>query len=290
MRFPFHLIINYAHTKPEEINNAFREFFGSTPSKGVPEEIQGLFGEWLIFEFRNTQGVTFLAEYTLKNPDKLPQPVINQFEQIIKTHFYSEFQMVSVHPPEYIEIEDIVTGKIYKVYDKKGSQNSQNKGLIRTRIAEVNNRWYLIGANPIFIPMVYTTRMKKILIKEKFTHPALIDTKEMLMNHYANPPQPPKIPTKEEMTNKLHELEYLFDKAGIKYNTTMTYEKLSQAIYEEDRANVLDFWKSLTRKGLSEEFLLNEFQLLQDMWNYLPHKCLNGQSPIELYAKLRRRR
>ena len=119
MVFLFHLIIEYAQTKPEEMAHAFKEFLGSLPLQNVPEEIQGLFGEWLIFEFRNRQGTTFLAEYILKNPDKLEMAKLNEFEQIIKTHIYSEFQIALVKPSEYIEIEDIVTGKIYRVYDKK---------------------------------------------------------------------------------------------------------------------------------------------------------------------------
>lgn len=287
MQFPFHLIIEYAHAKPEEMNNAFKDFFGSIPPQETPEEVQVLFGEWLIFEYRNKQGTTFLAEYILKNPGRLSSSVINQFEQIIKTDIYSEFQILSIDPP-FLKIDDIVTGKIYKIYDKKGSQDIQKKGLIRARIARVDNNWYFVGANPILIPMVYTTRMKKILKREKLTHPSLEDTKEMLINHYINPPPPPQILTKDEIANKRRELKNLFDKAERKYRTTMTYEKLSKAIYEEDRVNVLDFWKALTKKGLSEEFLFNEIQLLQDIWNYLPHKCLNDQSPIEVFAKLKR--
>lgn len=174
MEFPFHLIIKYAHTKPEGVDNAFKEFFGPLPPQNVPEEIQGLFGEWLIFEHRNQQGTTFLAEYILRNPDKLDQIKLNHFEQIIQTHLYSEFEIVSVHPPEYIEIEDIVRGNKYKIYDKKGSQNIQEKRLLRTRIAKVDGRWYLVGADPILIPMVYTGRMKKMLRSEKLLHPTII--------------------------------------------------------------------------------------------------------------------
>lgn len=293
MHFPFHLVIEYANTKPEEINRALAEFFGDGPLPKNQDEyseelLQGLFGEWLIYEFRQKSGNTFISEYILKNPNKLSNAKISELEQIFKTQYYSEFQINRLKKGEYLELEDVFSGNKYRVYDKAGSSNSKEKGLLRARIAKVNDYWYLVGANPIYFPMSYTPRLKRILRRETQKRMTITvkDTAEILIHRIKNPPQAPKIPTKKELILKRKQLKEAYTKASIKYKTSLSFSGLITAIYEENRVNVLNFWKKLTKQGLPVKMMIEEFQLLQDIWNYFPHKCLGDTSPTELFAKL----
>lgn len=290
MKFPLHLAIEYAHTKPFELDRAYKEFFGTVgPDEITNEDVKALYFEWLIFEYRQKSGTTFLTEYALRNPDQLSDTQLDQFRQIIKTHRYSEFQIISVAPRLYIEVEDIFSGTKYKVYDTLGSQNSQKKGVLKARIACVDTKWYLVGANPIYIPMVYTPRMKKILQKDfHMTHSFIKDTAEILLQREKNPPQPPKVPTKKELIAKRKDMEKLYESRVISYNVKLPFQKLIREIYEENRVNMLDFWQELTKKGLTAKFIVKEFSILQDIWNYFPHKVLNGLSPVEAYGKMRK--
>jgi len=153
MKFPLRKITDFTMGKPFEVDEAYRKFFGSLPFDKLQIEWEELFLEWLIFDYKQKTGTSFIIEYILRNPDKLDYKTIDQFEQIAKTHIYSMFE-----------------------------------------------------------------------IKE---------------------------------------------------------------IYEENRANVLDFWQRLTNKGLTEKFLYEKPETLQDIWNYFPHKCLNDLSPIEVYIKMK---
>lgn len=288
MKFALHRIIDFAFTQPSEIDRALTEFFGAPPIKPFADEnIEPLFLEWLIYEYKPTSGPVMMVSYILRNPDRLPEREIDQFKHIIQTQRYSDFEILGFVPGSHIILEDVFTGEKYDVFDKIGSINAQSKGILKARIARVDEKWYLVGANPIFIPMTYTPRMKKILKRNKKVHGVSIrDTADMLIERENHPPEPPKIMTGEELVAKRKELEDAYNKACVKHKASLVFADLLNDIYEEQRVNVLDFWKKLTKKGLNEDFFMNELQLLQDIWNHFPHKDLGGISPSEMYAKL----
>lgn len=286
MHFPLHLIIDYASKKPAEMDRAKQEFFHTiTPPD---EKIKELFAEWLIFDFKQAYGTSFFAEYLLKNPDNLSKKKLEVLDQIYKTNIYSEFQILSLKPDHYLDTEDILTGKTYRIFDKKGSSNSTNRGALRGRIGCVNGKWYFVGSNPLYFPIIYTPRMKNILRKEKLMVVTVKDSANILLKQNKEPLKPPEILSAKQLKEKQIELRKRYISAIKKYKVTMSFSRISEEIYREDRVNVLDFWEGLTKKGLTKEFFFHELQLLQDLWNYLPHKCLNGNSPVELYSRLKR--
>lgn len=288
MKFPFHLIIEYAHNKPHEIDRALTDFFGKPPSVPFEDEnIEALFLEWLMYEFKQTSGPTFFIEYVLKNPDHLPEKQIRQFQQIIQTQRYSEYEILHITPGSHLTLEDVFSGKTFDVYDTIGSINTKERGMLKARIACIDNAWHLVGANPIYVPMVYTARMKKMLKREFGRKETSIkDTAQMLLQQAEHPPTPPKELTKKELDKKRKTLEEAYAVALVKRHATLSFADLRLAIFDEQRVNVLDFWRNLSKKGLPEEFVFNETELLQDIWNYFPHQCLGGISPHEAYTKL----
>ena len=288
MKFPFHLIINYAQTKPVEMDRALYDFFGSPSENPMEDEnIEALFLEWLMYEYKQLSGTTFIAEYTLKNPDRLPQQKIRQFEQIIETNRYSEFEIQVVVPGSHLVVEDVYMSKVYTVYDTLGSMNGKSKGILKARIGHVEGRWHLVGANPIYVPLTYTNRMKDILRRDFGLHGISVrDTAQLLLEHSHHPPEKPPLITKSALKEKRKVLEQAYKEASTLCGVTLLFETLTQAIYEEDRVNVLDFWHSLLKQGLTEEFFVKHLEIVQDIWNYFPHQCLGNHSPVEAYATL----
>lgn len=286
MVFPFRYITEYTNSKPSEAQKGFEEFWGkdTVPDSGDTELWQ-YYTEWMIFDFIQSTGRTFLIEYVLLNPDNLDSKVIDQFKQIAETQNYSDYQILDLKRGEWIKLEDIYTGKIYKVYDKLGSENVPDEGTMFARVARVDDKWYLVGANSATYPITYTERMKKGL-RNDFTKNKIKltpkDLYKLIVEQRENPPEMPKSLTKSELKKKREELEDSFIKKTKKYGARMTFVELLKIIYDENRTNVLDLWLSLGKKGLTEKFVIVEMQLLSDIWNHFPHKCLGGKAPIEL--------
>ena len=73
--------------------------------------------------------------------------------------------------------------------------------MLLARIAKIQKKWYLVGANPVHVPMTYTLRMKKILRKnDKGSCPSVKDAAKMLIKQENNPTRPPKPVSKEKVT------------------------------------------------------------------------------------------
>ena len=289
MVFPLHKIAEFADLKPNEIERALREFFPSEEALSMmTEDIKAYFTEWLLFEYKQSNKVTFLTEYVLKNPDKLPENEIDQFRQIAETQWYSDFQIINMVPGSHIVVEDIFTGKVIDVYDKLGSENLDSYGSIKARAACVNGVYYFVGANPSFVPMTYTARMKKMLRSCEKVRLSVKDTAMILLKHEMNPPVKIKPLTTAKRKEKQKDIHIKYKELAANHPRMMAWEDVLKHIYNEHGKNVPDFFKNLIKEGIPENIFMDNIDLFQDIWNFFPHKELGDKSPDELFAEFKK--
>src|SRR3990167_240671 len=106
MRFPLRKVIDFSMTKPGEVDEAYKEFFGSLPVNQLQKEWEELFLEWLTFDYKQKGGTTFLVEFILRNPDNFDLEKIDRFEQISRSQFYSMFEIKEINNGEWFILED----------------------------------------------------------------------------------------------------------------------------------------------------------------------------------------
>lgn len=273
-------VLDFALEKPAVVDRAYFEFFGLLPPSDLEKEWEDLFLEWLIFDYQQKNGTSFFIEYTLKNPDQLSKDKIAKFKQVAETQFYSFFEIQDIKKGQWFILENLHDGKIYKVYEKKGTSIIKGPANLPGRIAKINNRWYLIGANSVYFPTTYTKRAKKVIREMKIKNYSPKDTVNILRNR--GQPLPPKL-TKKQIKNKKKDLQKEYEKCLKKYQLFLSFDDLIQAVYKEDTNNLIGFWENLIGKGLTEKFIIKEIKLLEDILNYFPHQCLNDMSPVEVY-------
>lgn len=214
---------------------------------------------------------------------------LDQFEAVVKTQFYSQFEIFAIKRGQWMRLEDLLTGKTYTVYEKKGSETLPGRGVLPGRIAQFEQKWYLVGANSVYFPMTYTERAKRNMKKFKIKNFSPKDTIELLMDQEKHPQDPIPIPDKKELEEKRKSLKEEYESAAKKCKVTFSFDDLVMEIYNEKKTNVLDFWKAFGKRGLKFEVVVENIQLLQDIWNYFPHKCLKNLSPIEVFAKFNKK-
>lgn len=87
--------------------------------------------------------------------------------------------------------------------------------------------------------------------------------------------------TRESILKKRKEIEKelidLLENSGSEF----TLEEIKEIIYNEKGNNEFSKIISIFDKGQDLKELNNILQLLNDAWNYFPHKCLNGLCPME---------
>lgn len=284
-------IIDYVYEDENLIRKAMAEFFGKAeiyPEMENFEQVQGLFNEWLIFEFK-VDSATIAAEYYLKNPDSLSNKYLDELKQILETQFFDILEVAEIKRGEWIKVYPLSKGKTYKVYDIMASSTIPPKGSFWGRLAKVDNRWYLVGSNPLFLPLTYTPRMKKMLFQEskrksmfaKDVLGFLLPAEDKNVSW-----QTPLSLTLKQLKNKRKKIEKEFAKLAEKYNLKVSFKELVNFVYQENyKTNHADFYKDIAKLGIPEELIVKKTQLFVNLWNYFPHKSLRGKSPAEMYKE-----
>src|SRR3989338_9491196 len=213
-------------TRPSEVDEAYKQFFRDLPFEQLKPEWEELFLEWLMFDYKPKSGASSLVEYILKDPDHIEKIVRDQFQQIAQTQKYSLFEILEIERSKWFLLEDIYTGKTYKVYEKKGTTQIKNPGQIPGREANVDGRWYLVGANSVYFPITYTKRLKGKIRKMKLRNFSPKDTVELLRAQENHPPKmPPKV-NRKQIIEKRKELQARYEKFVQTYGASLPFTDL----------------------------------------------------------------
>lgn len=291
MKFKFARIVNYAYSKQELVRQALKEFFGDNiPGQEEPmyEEINALFNEWLIFGFKLPDETSITVEYFLKNPDALDQSLLDELEEILKSQFYDLLEVVEVKRGQWLKLYSFTKGRVIKVWDKAGSLSVSEKATITGRVARVRGRWYLVGSNGIQLPFSSTPRHKRFIrqVKDGFKFTPKDTLGFLLEKDDSKQSAQPKIYTAKEIKNKRKKLEKKFARLAKKYLFRVDFDKVVEFVNNENyQSNHADTYKDLVELGIPEEAVLNSLPLFQDIWNFFPHKSLNGKYPAEMYRE-----
>ena len=293
LNFKLGRIVSYVGKSGADIEKAANEFFtGIDIQKDMPNigEISSLFNEWLIFDYKLPTETTISTDYYLKNPDNLPEDIMKELKQILETQTYEMFELEDAKPGEYVMVYSLFGGKRYKVIERTFSQEAVGKkGSFYNRIAKVNDDYYFVGSNPVFLPITHTDRSRRFYLETDKTPLSPKDALKLLI------PQ-----TADKQINK--DLEYLQMKNGIKikqkelkkefsvlqkkYKINISFDKLIAFVYNEAyEDHFADFYKDITKIGIHEKIIFEEYKFFQDLWNFFPHKKLGNKCPGELYKK-----
>lgn len=289
MNFKLGKVVNYVGRCGINIKEAAKEFFGKkeiNPGISAFDNIASLFNEWLIFDYKLPSGSTVISQYYLKNPDSLPDWLMDELKQIIATSVYDLFEVETSNPGIELTVWGLFTGQKYRVLEKSLSLSLGNKrGCFYNRIAKVAGNYYFVGSNPIFYPLVHTDRVRKIFqtnIKEKITPKHALF---LLLEPKMKPPKP--INSTKGIEAKRSRLKKQFDKLKQKYRITGTFTDLEKFLFKENyRHNFADFYKDITAIGITDEMVVENIKFFQDFWNYFPHKKIGGKCPAEKYREV----
>ncbi len=283
-------IVRYATQHESIMRKAVEEFFGKTaidPHMENIEAISGLFNEWLIFDFKMPSGATFIVDYYFKNPDSLSKKLLEELQQIIETQHFEMFELQSVKRGEWLKVYGLHSGKNYTVYEHSGSLKALEKGTFWGRIAKVHDKYILVGSNPMYFPTTSTPRLKKKFLENKPDHFSPKDVLPLVLPQKIKPSVFEKMQmTPYELEKKKGSLKERFEKIQKDNSLSVSFKDIvSFVYYEHYKTNFADFYADLVKLGVPEEIVFSKADLFNDIWNFFPHKSLNGKSPYDMYKE-----
>ena len=263
-------------------SEAFQIFLGGvdlTQFNISEEMLQGLSGEWLLFDYKSENGKTLVEQYFFKNPTDLNKVELDELKQIIETQSLHLLQTYSASRPPYVFLQSVYTNKKFKVYDRSLSMSIDDlDGSFFGRVAKVGKTYYLVGSDPITVPIRYTQRSIAIFEKEKTPEPSL---KDIVQSFRIKKEQKKKA---VNITSERKKLESRYKTLASKFKIKVTFGEIVKFIYKEQyQQNFADYLTDLMKMGIPEKTCLDNVDFFQNMWNYFPHKQLGGKCPHELF-------
>lgn len=120
LKFKLGKVIKYAYQDERRIEEALKLFFEGKviyPEMENYENIEGLFNEWLIFEFK-TKSQPIAVDYYFRNPDNLSEELMNELKQILETQFFGILEIIDIKRGEWLKAHALSPAKLTKFMKK----------------------------------------------------------------------------------------------------------------------------------------------------------------------------
>lgn len=284
-------VIGWVYKDMELVERAGEEFFADFDEDVEFDPlVEGLFNEWLIFEFVLPSSRTPIVEYYLLDPDGLSEEELAELRQIVETARFEFLEILETKKGEWIRVLGVFTGKEYKIDERLGSME-HDKGCLWGRVAKVNGRWVFVGSDPLFLPVVYSERMRRILRrsanKESKKKMSAKDVLGFLVERTDNGEALNKIKqvgsSKKKVEAERKAVKKRFEVLKSRGGVRASFDEVVELIFNEDYGeNHADFATDLVKLGVKEKVLIKEMGLFMRMWNCFSHKSLGGKSPVEM--------
>lgn len=94
-----------------------------------------------------------------------------------------------------------------------------------------------------------------------------------------------EVETKEQIDAKKKEIEQELTDLLTETKSDFTLDHIKEIIYNEDGQDALTDAVAMFDNGQGGIKLQNVLDVLNDAWNYFPHKIIGGLSPAEMMLK-----
>ncbi|MEI6498533.1 MAG: hypothetical protein WCO23_01075 [bacterium] len=281
------LLDYFFNNHKDEVSLAMQEFFGKSQILNGKIELkdereQGLFMEWVTFDYRLKNGKKLIDDFITENPLNLSEGGLKVYEDM-QMNKYGWYEIIAVKLDEYLDLESLQSGKVYRTLEKAGTHGAEPKNTMICRVGKVGDHWELLGSDPIVLPVYHTKRMKALFRKD-MSQWTPKDSRELLNNDTNSPNKLEQsiAMTEAEIEQKKRKIKKKIANQLVKIGSITTVEEVLESVYSEKgkAVNALQKLMLMLSDPLVEP-TQKLIDLASDVWNYFPHKSLAGKSPTE---------
>ena len=159
----------YYRSNPQyekDILRGLREFFGK---KNVVDNDNPLFNEWMMYDFKFSDGRCMLDKFYNENPLGIPL-YRREIYNSLRENYYGLFQVLEVRPFAGLVIKRLDDGKIFEVSEMTATIDTEVDDVAVFRVARVKERYELVGSNTQLIKLSASSdiEQRKLYLKEVF--------------------------------------------------------------------------------------------------------------------------
>ncbi len=149
-----------------EMERAMHEFFdvpGGQQLATVDEVAAPYFNEWLVYDFRLTNGKSLIDDFYERNPYNKPLYEMQEYHDL-RDNIYGLLEAQKVYRGEGMDVLVLHTGEKYFVREHSATFELKNRDLFFGRIGRIGDHWELVGSNSFSLGMSIDKAIKKALL------------------------------------------------------------------------------------------------------------------------------
>jgi len=127
----------------EEVTRGVKEFFGI---ENILDTDNPLFNEWMMYDFRFTDGKGMLEKFYNENPMSIPL-YRREIYKTLMENYYGFFEVLDVERFVGLSIKRIEDGKIFAVSEVSATMGLDGGDIFITRVAKVIDHYELVGSD-----------------------------------------------------------------------------------------------------------------------------------------------
>ncbi|MEA3432635.1 MAG: hypothetical protein U9R01_08240 [candidate division WOR-3 bacterium] len=154
-----HRLLDYYLGTPEykeEMLRALSQFFNrpklSTGDRlEIEDKDEGIFNEWLMFNFRLKNKKTLLEDFCQRNPCKLSATELQAYYDLQENE-YGLFEVLKVEPGKGLKVKNLKTGKEYEVKEFIGTFQAEEEEVLIARVGKMEDHFEFVGRDCYKLP------------------------------------------------------------------------------------------------------------------------------------------
>ncbi len=283
-------VYEYFFTSPKYENEAMRalQVFFSHPdlNKGGDldmgnEQSSGFFNEWFLYDFIMSDGKKPIEVFIAENPLGLNNNEMKFYRDLLDNRF-GIFEVLDIDIGRSINLRDLQTDKEWLVYENKATFSLTKGRIFFARVGKVGDHYELIGADSFSLQNIDEKTKKSFRkLKCKFTPKEANEILTSNLDLYLKNNSMAKIESKQEIMQRRREIEKELMEILEETGSNFELGDVLNAIYEEKETDDMTEIIAMFDRGGDISELENILELVNDAWNYFPHKTLGGLSPAE---------
>lgn len=170
----------------EEVLRGLKEFYGKNYVENFGDNDNPLFNEWMMYDFRFSDGKRMLEKFYNENPLDIPL-YRREIYNTLSENYYGLFEVLEVRKFIGLSLKRLSDQKIFDVSEVSATMDLDKDDVFITRIAKVIDHYELVGSDTQVIKLseskdirVKKEYLEKILPKVKMDTPK--DALEFLRN------------------------------------------------------------------------------------------------------------
>ncbi len=177
-------IFDYYFGNPEyeeEMLRAFSDFFEKPDLKrgdnlDYHDKSEGFFNEWFLYDFRFLNKKSPLENFIIKNPLGFSPSKMKPYKSILKSQAYGLYEVILLDIGYGLKLRNLQTGDEVYVHEKSLTQQVKLGNSFYARLADVGDRFEIIGADSFMLNFSDTdkkkirTKLSRIKFTPKFAH------------------------------------------------------------------------------------------------------------------------